>query len=309
MLHKEEKLRQESREIILRSEESLRQENRGVILRLEESLHREIREDIARLEKSLSQEMIRQNLRNRLIATHALWKTIDDSKYSHRVEPRPESFDVYLQRMKALHPNIFSLWENINFEMNPKEFAERPTGSCSLESHVTAEYFSGFIAPYLHGRVLDIGCGPYALPVYLYNYPTELISGIDPITPFEPHLFQFVRGFAEFLPWPDGSFDTVVAATTLDHVLSLELAISEIRRVLVPDGKLLVWDGFIKGSVPYNPSEGIPTPPDKFHLFHFDEEWFEEFMKRWFVIHEKINFDGLSYFYCLRVPRKSSLKR
>jgi len=92
-----------------------------------------------------------------------------------------------------------------------------------------ARYFQA-LQLHILGKVLDVGCGPYAIPLYLQDYPTQLISSIDPLEPFETHPFEFVRGFAEFLPWNDSTFDVVIAATTLDHVIALDVALSEIRR-------------------------------------------------------------------------------
>ncbi len=47
------------------------------------------------------------------------------------------------------------------------------------------------------------------------------------------------RAAAENLPFPDNSFDTVVSTLVLCSVNDLEKSISEIKRVLVPGGKLL----------------------------------------------------------------------
>ncbi len=117
--------------------------------------------------------------------------------------------------------------------------------------------------------------------------------------PFEPHPFEFARGFAEFLPWQDSTFDVVIAATSLDHVLGLDLARSEIVRVLKPKGMFLVWEAFIEGSKPYDPSDADWKAADTLHLFHFDEGWFEEYWGNSFRVVEKIDVDGLSYFYAM----------
>ena len=164
------------------------------------------------------------------------------------------------------------------------------------------------LASKLDGELLDVGCGPWPLPIYVQGYPLHLLYGVDPLEPFEPHPFTFARGFAEFIPFPDGSFDTVIAATSLDHTLSLTQALSEVRRVLARHGTFLVWDGFVKGSPPYDPSDPGLQPVDDYHLFHFDESWFESLMRdTGFSVREKVAFDPsphapqycVSYFYAL----------
>ena len=55
---------------------------------------------------------------------------------------------------------------------------------------------------------------------------------------------EFRRGDAEALPFPNGSFDAVVANFVMLHVGRPEQAASEFARVLAPDGRLAltVWD-------------------------------------------------------------------
>ncbi len=210
-----------------------------------------------------------------------------------------QSFNEYLEKFKTLHPHLFERWAAANLEINIEEYRDNPRSSCSTGFNEVALLFGGFIAPYLRGRVLDIGCGPYSVPSYLEGYPHSLISGIDPLAPFEPHPFEFIQGFAEFLPWQDSTFDVVIAATSLDHILSLDLARSEITRVLNPGGVFLVWEGFIKGSIPYEPSNRNLELADEFHLFHFDEGWFEELWAD-FRILEKVKVNETSFFYAMQ---------
>jgi SAM-dependent methyltransferase len=42
------------------------------------------------------------------------------------------------------------------------------------------------------------------------------------------------------LPFPDSSFDLVLVAETIEHVRDVQLLVSELRRVLVPEGALAV---------------------------------------------------------------------
>ena len=54
--------------------------------------------------------------------------------------------------------------------------------------------------------------------------------------------FRTVKGVAEALPFPDGSVDVVVSTLTLCSVVDQQKALSEIRRVLKPNGKFLFWE-------------------------------------------------------------------
>jgi SAM-dependent methyltransferase len=271
----------------------------------------EVNQHLERVERAAAleregtrEELLRLMLQTRLLAAMRQWQA------APAVPPlmQRRDFAEDLQNLGHLHPHLFERWRQINFEDNPKEFAERPAGSCSVGLGID-RMFAGFIAPYLSGRVLDLGCGPQAVPSYLAGYPAALISGVDPLEPFAAHPFQFHRGFAEFLPWDDGTFDAVINATSLDHCFSLDLVTSEIVRVLRPGGVLLVWEGFVKNSPPYNPSDPNLQPADQFHLFHFDEPWFEQHFSRAFEITEKLPVDDSAwnpqycsnYFYALRL--------
>ncbi|MBI9034841.1 MAG: methyltransferase domain-containing protein [Bacteroidales bacterium] len=217
-----------------------------------------------------------------------------------------EDFSKYLQQFKNLHPHLFEVWEKINFGINIENYKNNQIASCAVSNRLDARFFAGFIAPYLNGRVLDIGCGPNPLPYYLEQYPLNLISGIDPLEPFSPHPFEFVRGFAEFLPWSDESFDIVLAATSLDHVIDLDLAFSEIVRVLKRNGLFLVWEWFADEAKPYDPKSQSAQLVDNFHLFNFDNKWFEKVIAKDFEVIEamKLFGDYRHYnFHCLQVKK------
>jgi SAM-dependent methyltransferase len=53
-------------------------------------------------------------------------------------------------------------------------------------------------------------------------------------------------GDAQELPFPDGSFDTVVAAWMLYHVLDLDRGLAEMARVLAPGGRLVAVTGSVR---------------------------------------------------------------
>jgi ubiquinone/menaquinone biosynthesis C-methylase UbiE len=98
------------------------------------------------------------------------------------------------------------------------------------------------------GRTLDVGIGS-GLSLAFYGERTRQIVGIDP----SAELLRFarkradkvsipvelLRGSAEAVPLEDQSVDTVVTTFTLCSVGDAAKALSEMRRVLKPGGKLL----------------------------------------------------------------------
>jgi ubiquinone/menaquinone biosynthesis C-methylase UbiE len=99
-----------------------------------------------------------------------------------------------------------------------------------------------------HGRVLEIGGGTGAnLP--FYGSEVEELTITEPEEPMarklERQLRQsanpavLVRASAEDLPFEDGYFDVAVSTLVLCTVSDQARALSEIRRVLNPEGRLL----------------------------------------------------------------------
>lgn len=85
--------------------------------------------------------------------------------------------------------------------------------------------------------VLDVGCGPGRFREQLGSEVRYV--GVDPI-PLLPDVrdFEFARAISETLPFADGSFSDVVVLNALDHLNDVEASLIEIRRTLVPGGRL-----------------------------------------------------------------------
>ena len=90
--------------------------------------------------------------------------------------------------------------------------------------------------------LLDIGSGAFALPGYV-PASVEHYVGIDPIIPDAEPGFALSNAFAEQLPFRDQTFDCVLFATSLDHVLHVPSALAEARRVLSENGSVVFWGG------------------------------------------------------------------
>jgi SAM-dependent methyltransferase len=97
-----------------------------------------------------------------------------------------------------------------------------------------------------------IGCGPQREPSYAVDTNGHFV-GIDPVRGERERTFDFVQGIGEYLPFADGSFDRVLFATSLDHVLSPVRALAESRRVLTTNGTVNIWFGLIDQPEPPMP--------------------------------------------------------
>jgi arsenite methyltransferase len=102
-------------------------------------------------------------------------------------------------------------------------------------------------------RILDIGCGPgfYEAELREEVGPQGSVVGLDRSCQMlavatgrcEGHgNVVFREGDATCLPVDDWSCDAALAVQVLEYVPNVDEALSEMRRVLKPGGRLVVWD-------------------------------------------------------------------
>ena len=106
--------------------------------------------------------------------------------------------------------------------------------------------------PYLRGRVLELGCGTGNLQQALAAQPEHAAIGID----LSRHMLRLTQrklgamgqqprlaqAHAGLLPFPDHTFDTVVATFPSEYIVAPQV-IADVRRVLRPGGELVIMLG------------------------------------------------------------------
>ena len=95
-------------------------------------------------------------------------------------------------------------------------------------------------------RVLDVGCGAKPYESLFAPYASSYV-GVDPVDNPRAEL----KGFIEDLPVDDGSFDVVLCNQVLEHCDDPAKAVSELRRVTAPGGRVLLST---HGVMAYHPS-------------------------------------------------------
>ncbi|NJM72849.1 MAG: methyltransferase domain-containing protein [Scytonema sp. RU_4_4] len=127
----------------------------------------------------------------------------------------------------------------------------------------SAQSHAAFLLPHLRPglRLLDCGCGPGSMtcdlarevaPGSVVGLDREL-SQVERARSYAANQgldnVAFVQGGIYEIPFPDESFDVVFAHALFEHLSASDIALAEIRRVLVPSGLVALrspdWGGLI----------------------------------------------------------------
>jgi SAM-dependent methyltransferase len=159
--------------------------------------------------------------------------------------------------------------------------------------HVEAMYaatlalLERFTAP--GSAILDAGC---AMGELMGRIMDRKVSGIDLSAEFvgicQGHGLDVVRGELEAMPYPDATFDGIIATDILEHVLDVNAVVREMLRVLRPGGVIVARSPNDEDLAPYL----APDFPYRFvHLRRWDEPSFRLLFDRIFgceVVHVSI---------------------
>ena len=106
---------------------------------------------------------------------------------------------------------------------------------------MSALILGGIVQQYVSGLCLDVGCGIVPTPSYMIDQDTVKFIGIDPDTRNTHRSFPYVCAIGECLPFKDNTFNGVLFASAIDHMIEPWAAVRESSRVLVNNGVLIIW--------------------------------------------------------------------
>ncbi|MCP4590826.1 MAG: class I SAM-dependent methyltransferase [bacterium] len=157
--------------------------------------------------------------------------------------------------MKSLAKHEFETWADSYDRSLLNHFMFRPSYAAFMEE--IGGWYEVHRRPF---RVLDIGCGTGTLAEWLAgsSWPVRVV-GMDYAEAMcreasakagrngqgrRTDPARFATGDSEHLPFDAGSFDIVTCSNSFHHYPDQQAVVNDMRRVLKPDGRLILIDGF-----------------------------------------------------------------
>ncbi len=139
-----------------------------------------------------------------------------------------------------------------------------------------------FVAPRLHGIVLEVGCGrgygfqeiqPWCPVRFGTDISFEFLTEGHAAMPKVP----LVESTGEALPFADGSFDSLIAFEVIEHIRDDRSFLSELKRVSHGDGVFAI-------STPNRSisSGNAQTPLNRFHVREYNWSEFYDLLSQFF---------------------------
>ena len=165
-------------------------------------------------------------------------------------------------------------------------------------SHTQIEHLHRYAiaCQFAHGHtVLDIACGEGYGSNLLASH-AAFVYGVDVAAAAVAHAarkytrknLRYLRGTATAIPLQDGAVDLVVSFETIEHLREHDEMMAEIRRVLRPNGTLIM------SSPDKRYYSDLPGHANPFHLRELYHEEFQELIRRFFP-HASFMLQRISY--------------
>ena len=196
------------------------------------------------------------------------------------VSPRPSGQGIEIRSRPGTTPIEQLGWKKGHTDWFFRHFDHAAT---TVISYLLGDH------PSLRGSILDVGCGDGItdLGIALRTQCQQFV-GIDPFHQFDrlpgivaennlpPDIMKacnlrFMAEDANFLPFPDNSFDVIVSWGSVEHMAGGYLqALREMKRVLRPDGLIMAAPGLYYSNIGHHLTEFSTEP--FFHLKKSREE-------------------------------------
>jgi len=109
-----------------------------------------------------------------------------------------------------------------------------------LMVNLVGDCYSGIFEKYFKGRLIDVGCGNVPFYEAYKNYVNENIC-VDWAESLHSNLFlDYIADLNEKLQFEDEEFDTALLSDVLEHIMNPQLLLTEVFRILRPEGKLVM---------------------------------------------------------------------
>jgi len=99
---------------------------------------------------------------------------------------------------------------------------------------------------YVRGRVLNAGCGSRDISAFLKQHGAESVENCD----MKSDIPGAIISDLAHLPMENDRYDTIICNAVLEHVQFPDKVMQQLRRVLKPDGHLILCVPFMQ---PYHP--------------------------------------------------------
>lgn len=176
-------------------------------------------------------------------------------------------------------------------EMKDQQFADYYASGQRKRLFAWVDYQKrGVLRRYLGARqgltILDLGCGECNVTAEWVG--RHNVHGVD----YDPELLRraaargvtTATGTLDSAPYPDATFDAVVMIDTIEHVPSRERCLTEVKRLLKPDGALIAitprYDSLL-----WNPGERFALWLTKRSGAGHISPWITESMRYWMDVH------------------------
>lgn len=147
-------------------------------------------------------------------------------------------------------------WKVTKFDIVNK--ALHPTSIVSNTSFRMARYIALFytenITKYASGRLLDLGCGTAPMYKYYSRFVDKITCADWGNGEYDTSHVDVFCDLNMKLPFEDNSFDTIIFSDVLEHLSEPKFTLTEIQRILSPNGVLIMNYPFLYGlhETPYD---------------------------------------------------------